>query len=133
MNPTGAVAALTAFAAIWFGHVAVRKIEYASPTIRVPAALFFFIGFVLEWVSLASRARATSTVLGILGITLVWDALELTRQQRRVRNGHAPANPRNPRHAALLTEPGSRATSVNLLKREPVGERIVKSTRTGRG
>jgi hypothetical protein len=43
-------------------------------------------------------------VLGILGITLLWDALEMTRQQRRICKGHAHANPDNPRHARILEQ-----------------------------
>jgi len=53
-----------------------------------------------------------STILGILGITLLWDALELVRQAQRVKIGRAPANPANPRHACLgTTDPGNPPTS----------------------
>ncbi len=121
MNTVGLVAALAAFCSIWFGHVSVRKIEYRSPTLWLPAGIFVVVGAALERVSLMAHTLAASTGLGIVGITLLWDALELVRQQRRVRKGHAPANPRNPRHAAFLTEPGSRATTANPLKREPEG------------
>src|SRR5512140_2050294 len=106
MNPIGAVAALSAFAAIWFGHVAVRKIEFASRMIWLPSSIFILTGIVMESISLVSPNQAASTALGILGITFLWDAWELTRQERRVRIGHAPANPHNPRHAALLAAPG---------------------------
>ncbi len=45
--------------------------------------------------SFAVDARLLSGSLGIFGITLLWDALECVRQQRRVVRGHAPANPQN--------------------------------------
>ncbi len=131
MNTVGLVAALAAFCSIWFGHVSVRKIEYRSPTLWLPAGIFVVVGAALEWVSLMAHTLAASTALGIVGITLLWDALELVRQQRRVRKGHAPANPRNPRHAAFLAEPGSRATTANPLKREP--ETAVRATVEERG
>ncbi len=119
MNTVGLVAAVAAFCSIWFGHVSVRKIEYRSRTLWLPVGLFVLVGAALEWASLMAHTLEASAALGIVGITLLWDALELVRQQRRVRKGHAPANPRNPRHAAFLAEPGSRATTANPLKREP--------------
>lgn len=120
LNSTGLIAALCAFAGIWLGHVTVRKVESISPTLWIPTLLFIGAGLGLEILSLQSADRALSAGLGILGITLLWDALELMRQQRRVRKGHAPANPRNPRHARILAEHPS-ATSLDLLKREPTG------------
>ncbi len=121
MNTVGLAAALVAFFAIWLGHAAVRKIEFESSMLWLPGLLFGAGGILSEWLSFVTRSVPASTALGILGITLLWDALELVRQERRVRNGHAPANPANPRHAAFLAEPASRATTVNLLKREPAG------------
>jgi uncharacterized protein DUF4491 len=118
VNIIGPVAALSAFIAVWFGHVAVRKIEFLSPSLWFPAIVFCSLGIVAELLSLTARALSISTALGIAGITLLWDSLELVRQERRVHKGHARANPRNPRHAAFLTESGSRATTVDLLKRE---------------
>ncbi len=119
MNVIGPVAALSAFFSIWFGHVTVRKIEFRAASLAMPAILFLASGLLLEWLALRTPLVPLSTALGIIGITLLWDALELGRQQRRVQKGHAPANPRNPRHAAFLAEPGSCATCVNPLKREP--------------
>jgi uncharacterized protein DUF4491 len=119
VNSIGLVAAISAFLAIWFGHVAVRKIEFISPTIWLPAVIAFLAGAALEWISVWARMLPVSTALGILGITLLWDSLEFVRQQRRVRNGHAPVNPRNPRHAKFLAEPRSQATTGTFSKREP--------------
>ena len=118
MNFIGVVAALASFFSVWFGHVAVRKIESLSPTIWIPTAIFASFGLVMELLSLSSANRSLSVALGILGITLLFDALEFTRQQHRVKKGHAPANLNNPRHVKILAEHPS-ATTRDLLKREP--------------
>ena len=121
MNTIGVVAALTAFLSIWFGHVAVRKVEFISSTIWLPTIIFAVVGLLSEYLSLITNNQLLNTALGILGITLLFDALEFTRQQRRIIKGHAPANPNNPRHARILAEQ-SAATTLDLLKRDPVGQ-----------
>jgi len=123
MNFIGVVAALTAFFSIWFGHVAVRKIEFTSPIIWLPTTTFAALGLFVEFLSLSMVNRPMSVVFGILGITLLFDALEFTRQQKRIIKGHAPANPNNSRHIKILAEHSS-ATTLDLLKREPFGKRI---------
>lgn len=120
VNPLGLIAALTAFFSIWFGHVAVRKIESISRTIWIPSTIFAILALSCEWLSVKAPSLQIATVFGILGITLLFDSFELTRQQRRIINGHAPANPDNPRHAKILREYPS-ATTLDLLKREPMG------------
>jgi hypothetical protein len=122
MNFIGVVAALTALLSVWFGHVAVRKIEFLSPTIWIPSTVFVILGVTAELFSLSTVHRPPSTALGILGITLLFDAFELTRQQKRVQKGHAPANPANPRHAKFLADDILHATTRDLLKREPTGQ-----------
>ncbi len=124
MNFIGVVAALAAFLSVWFGHVAVRKIEFISPTIWIPSAVFAILGLVVEFLSLSTVNRPLSTVFGILGITLLFDAFEFTRQQKRIKKGHAPANPENPRHAQFLADPSLHATTHDLLKREPAGQPV---------
>ena len=121
MNFIGVVAALTAFLSVWFGHVAVRKIEFRSPTIWIPATVFATLGLLVELLSLSTANRPLSTIFGIFGITLLFDAMEFTRQQKRVMKGHAPANPNNPRHTAILASHPS-ATTLDLLKRDPGGQ-----------
>jgi len=120
MNWIGLVAALTAFLSIWFGHVAVRKIEFNSPTIWLPTVIFITLGLFTEYCSLITNNLQLKTALGIAGITLLWDAFEFTRQQKRITKGHAPANPNNPRHAKILADHKS-ATTLDLLKRDPIG------------
>ncbi len=126
MNFIGVVAALATFGSVWFGHVAVRKIESVSQTIWIPTAIFASIGLVAQYFSLASVSRPLSVALGILGITFLFDALEFSRQQKRVKKGHAPANPNNPRHAKILAEYPT-ATTCDLLKRQPLAEGAARS------
>jgi hypothetical protein len=126
MNYVGLVAALSTFFGVWFGHVAVRRIESISRTIWLPTLIFAAIGIMLEWFSLSTSNILFATASGILGFTFLWDALEFTRQQNRIKKGHAPANPQNPRHARLLQEHVA-ATTLDLLKRDPIGKPVSPS------
>lgn len=119
MNTLGLTAAVTAFLAIWLGHVAVRKIEANARVIAVPIVISIILGLITEYWSLVADNLRFKTALGIIGATLLWDALEFLRQQNRIRKGHAPANPNNPRHAAILADPHFHATTEDLLNREP--------------
>jgi hypothetical protein len=123
LNAIGLVAAASTFLGVWFGHVAVRKIESVSPTIWLPTVIFTLLGITFEWFSLSTSNLNLSTASGILGFTFLWDALEFTRQQNRIKKGHAPANPNNPRHARLMREYTS-VTTLDLLKRDPVGKQV---------
>ncbi len=123
INLLGPIAALTAFLSIWFGHVAVRKIEAISSNILLPVIGFAIVGITLELFSLSTFNLTLSTIGGILGITFLFDAFEFVRQQKRIIKGHAPANPNNPRHVKILKEYPS-ATTLDLLKREPIGQSV---------
>ena len=118
MNFVGVTAALAAFLGIWLGHVSVRIIERNAKTLLLPILATIALGLVLEVFSLSTVNRLLSTATGILGITVLWDALELIRQEKRIKRGHAPANPSNPRHARILAKYPA-ATTLDLLKREP--------------
>jgi uncharacterized protein DUF4491 len=124
----GVVAAAAAFVGIWFGHVGVRKIEAASPTIWLPTVIALGLGLALEIGALLTANLYLSSALGIVGMTVLFDALEFTRQHNRVAHGHAPANPNNPRHARLLAA-GEPATTLNWLDREPAGRPIKPEAR----
>ena len=118
LNWIGVVAALATFFGVWMGHVTVRKVEYRAPDLRMPIFIAILIGLALEVAALSSHSLYVSSACGILGMTALFDALEFRRQFKRVKKGHAPANPQNPRHAALLAE--GRATTTDPLKREPL-------------
>ncbi len=104
LNAIGPAAALTAFLSIWLGHVAVRAIEARVAALWVPMAAAVALGIGAEAAALASPNPVVSGVLGIAGITLLWDALEFKRQDKRVARGHAPANPANSRHRRILEQ-----------------------------
>ncbi len=120
MNTIGMVCAVTTFLGVWLGHVAVRWIEPRAVSIRLPAVGFAVCGLILEISALVSSTPAISAALGILGMTTLWDAVEINRQQKRVITGRAPANPANPRHARILSEHPA-ATMMRWLEREPLG------------
>jgi hypothetical protein len=122
INPPGIIAAISAFLGIWLGHVAVRKIEFISPTIWLPTLAFAVFGLFIEYCSVVTGNLYLKTAFGIIGVTLLWDAAEFTRQQRRIYKGHAPANSDNPRHARILADLNAHATTVDLLEREPTGK-----------
>lgn len=122
LNWIGLVAAVATFSGVWFGHVGVRKIESISPTLWLPTIIAFVSGLGLEIGALISDSRPLSAALGIVGMTVLWDALEFRRQHKRVAKGHAPANPNNPRHARLLSE--GKATTIDWLDRDPIGRPV---------
>ena len=120
LNFIGLSAALATFFGVWWGHVSVRKIEREVVKLWIPALIALVLGLGLWFASTLTSSLPLSAAGGILGVTLLWDALELYRQQNRIKHGHAPANPNNPRHAKILAE-YSEATSVDLLARNPIG------------
>jgi hypothetical protein len=124
INVLGLVAAFTAFLSIWLGHVSVRKVEAQTVYLWKPTLAAIALGLGFEIAALFTASRALSLVFGILGVTLLWDAFEIRRQAQRVRKGHAPANPANPRHAAILAEPNTHAITYDLLNRDPVGRMV---------
>lgn len=121
LNWLGPASAAATFLGVWVGHVSVRKIEREVARIWIPSTLAFFLGIGLLTASFLTSSLILSEICGILAVTLLWDALELAvRQPARVKHGHAPANPNNPRHARILaTHPN--ATTVDLLDRDPRG------------
>lgn len=121
LNYLGLVAALATFLGIWWGHVGVRKIESISIRLWPPMLIAIFLGIVLEIIAVRTESIKLSAACGIVGVTLLWDAFEFYRQQKRVKNGHTPANPSNPRHARILTDYPD-ATTAELLNRNPRGQ-----------
>ncbi len=123
MNTLGLITALATFLGIWGGHVSVREIERRATRLWKPILGALTLGLALEAVSLSTTHRPLSAATGILGVTVLWDALEFVRQEKRVKKGHAPANPENPRHARILADFPS-ATVLDLLRRAPVGRAV---------
>lgn len=121
INWLGPAAALSTFLGVWIGHVSVRKIEREVVRIWIPTTLSILFGLGLLSISFLTTNLILSTISGILAVTLFWDALEFgVRQPNRIKHGHAPANPNNPRHAEILrTHPN--ATTMDWLARDPRG------------
>jgi hypothetical protein len=90
----GPVLAACTLGTIAFGHVAVRRANYLFGTRPVPYVIV--LGSLLLFLSLLATGDLPSAVLGIVGITTLWDAVELIRQEERIRRGHAPENPKRP-------------------------------------
>jgi hypothetical protein len=106
---------------IWFGHVMVRNLEYKLQKILPAMLLCILLGMLFLLGAILLENNTLSAVSGIIGITFLWDALEFKRQQKRVIKGHAPANPKNPRHLRILAECKT-ATTLDMLDREPRGK-----------
>ncbi|ABY35687.1 MAG TPA: DUF4491 domain-containing protein [Chloroflexus aurantiacus] len=122
LQTSGLWLAIATFLSIWWGHVGVRWLEAKCADIRPPMVVLIIAGLLLNLVALFSANVTIGGVCSVVGISLWWDAFELVRQDRRVRHGHAPANPHNPRHARYLAE--GRATIHDPLDREP-GEALI--------
>lgn len=90
----GPILAAVTVLTIWFGHVMVRKVNYYFGTKPVP--IVAILGLAALWGSTLWRDFTVSGVLGIVGITTLWDAFELIRQEKRIKRGHAPMNPKRP-------------------------------------
>ncbi len=122
LNLVGVAAALATFLGVWMGHVAVRRIERNTIRLWIPIGLVLALGLGFVSLSLTTPNLILSAGSGILAVTFLWDALEFLRQQNRVKHGHAPANPNNPRHAKILAE-YPEATTFDWLDRDPRGSK----------
>ena len=122
INPVGFAAALATFLGVWMGHVAVRKIERETFRLWIPICIVLMFGICLGIFSFLTPSTDLSAMSGILTVTFLWDAFEFLRQQNRIKHGHAPANPRNPRHAKILIECPESTTFV-WLDRDPHGNK----------
>jgi hypothetical protein len=100
LQAAGPILAVVTFLTIWWGHVLVRIVHYYFGMSPIPVV--FVGGALLLFISTQTSSDLLSAALGIVGLTLVWDSFELYRQELRVRQGHAPLNPRVHRVAAGL-------------------------------
>jgi len=85
MSPqwAGAVLAVVTFATIAAGHVLVRQLHARYGT--RPAPPLFVMGGLLLIGSLAAKDNLSSGALGITAITILWDGIEIYRQEKRMR------------------------------------------------
>ena len=121
INLIGPAAALATFLGVWLGHVSVRKIERETVHLWKPTVIAILLSAGFGTASFLTSSLPLSAICGILSVTLLWDALEIAvRQPKRIKHGHAPANPKNPRHARILAE-YPEATTIDWLDRDPRG------------
>ena len=121
INLIGPAAALATFLGVWLGHVSVRKIERETVHLWKPTVIAILLSAGFGTASFLTSSLPLSAICGILSVTLFWDALEIAvRQPKRIKHGHAPANPKNPRHARILAE-YPEATTIDWLDRDPRG------------
>jgi hypothetical protein len=102
LNLIGIYLGVIVFLAIGAGHVLVRKIDYHFSNTWIVSLAFFIAGLVAVGLSFLVDSEILSGFLGVLGIIVFWDGIELIHQEKRVIKGHAPANPKNPRHQRIL-------------------------------
>jgi hypothetical protein len=98
----GIVSGLITMIGVWCGHILVRKIDFNAAALRWPVFLFMAAGGGCLLISTFLVHPIFAAGMGICGVILFWDGLELSQQEKRVRIGHAPANPMNPRHRKIL-------------------------------
>jgi uncharacterized membrane protein YoaK (UPF0700 family) len=77
----GVVLAVTTFATIGFGHVLVRRLQARYGT--RPAIPLFLAGGAVLLCSILVAGDLLSGVLGISAVTLIWDGVEIYRQEKR--------------------------------------------------
>lgn len=80
----GAVLGGATFATIGAGHVLVRWLHARFGT--RPAVPLFIIGGLTLLISLIAEDDLLSGVLGISAITVLWDGIEIYRQEKRVKS-----------------------------------------------
>ncbi len=120
-NIIGPAAALATFLGVWLGHVSVRKLERETVHLWKPTLLMIILGIGMEIASFLTSSLTLSAMCGIFAVTFLWDAFEVSvRQTKRIKRGHAPANPNNLRHAKILAD-YPEASTVDWLHREPRG------------
>jgi len=117
METAGIAAAVATFGSVWFGHVAVRFLEYRWTRLWPARTLFGVAGAACIAASFLCSCPNGSVEFGIIGIVLLYDIAELGRQQRRVREGRAKANPANARHKTVFES--GKALTADLFARDP--------------
>ena len=85
---TGIIIALSTFLIIGIFHPIVIKTEYYFGT--RPWFLFLFFGIISVIASLCVEDIIASSILGVLGASLLWSIGELFEQKQRVAKGWFP-------------------------------------------
>lgn len=83
----GIVLAFATFVTIGFGHILVRRLHARYGT--RPAIPLFMAGGAVLASSMMAAGDLLSGVLGIFAVTLMWDGVEMYRQEKRVQREKA--------------------------------------------
>lgn len=89
---TGLIIAISTFLIIGFCHPLVIKAEYYYGT--RPWAAFLLLGIACVIGSLCIKDTIASSLVGVLGASLLWSIGELFSQKKRVEKGWFPMNPK---------------------------------------
>ena len=92
LNPQGIIIGFITFLLIGMFHVVVIKAEYYFSKSCWP--VFLVLGIALAALSLFVQNVVLSGALAVLGITCLWSILELFEQEKRVKKGWFPENPK---------------------------------------
>jgi len=92
MNYTGIIIAVGTFLVIGLCHPLVIKTEYHFGT--RPWWLFLLLGVASMAAALFVEDIIFSSILGVVGASLLWGIGELFEQKKRVKKGWFPMNPK---------------------------------------
>ena len=92
MNFTGFVIGSITFVIIGVFHPLVIKAEYYLGTRSW--ILFLVSGLIFIGLSLILEGQILPTLLGVLGFTCLWSIKEVFEQEKRVKEGRYPKNPK---------------------------------------
>jgi len=81
---SGLILAFVTFATIGIGHVLVRRLHARYGT--RPALPLFICGGLVLTASFLMASHLWSGVLGITAITVLWDGVEMYRQEKRMQH-----------------------------------------------
>ena len=98
---TGIIIAVSTFLIIGIFHPIVIKVEYYWGT-RL-WWIFLVLGIITIMVALLIANVIVSSILGVIGASLLWSIGELFEQKKRVERGWVPMNPKR-KHAYKTIE-----------------------------
>ncbi len=102
INWVGPLLGVICLLGVWSGHILVRKLDFHLAKVRPVAVFMGLLGCCTILSTLWISNTILAGILGVAGMILFFDAIELFLQEKRVRIGHAAANPANPRHQKIL-------------------------------
>lgn len=97
---TGLIIALSTFLIIGLFHPVVVKTEYYFGT--RPWWLFLIAGIVCVVCSLLVENHILSSIIGVIGASLLWSIGEIFAQKKRVEKGWFPMNPKRRNQYSLI-------------------------------